>query len=66
VLDDSNKKISVETSDAKIELEDQNLTLKAGGTIVIDASNIKLKANGNIEINASGEVKINGAIIRLN
>ena len=66
VLDDSNKKISVETSNGKIELEDQNLTLKAGGTIEIDASNIKLKANGNIEIDASGEVKINGAIIRLN
>jgi len=65
-LDDSNKKISIETSSCKIELEDQNLTIKAGGKIEIDASNIKLKANGNIEIDASGEVKINGAIIRLN
>lgn len=52
---------------AKIEMEDNKITLNAQTDIVVEASaNLKLKGSAGIDIEAGGTINIKGATINLN
>jgi phage protein D/phage baseplate assembly protein gpV len=66
-LSDKDKKITIQTDNAKIIVEDNKISIQSSTEIKIKAeTNLKLEASGNVDIQAGGQVSIKGAIINLN
>lgn len=57
-LDDNGAEITIDSS--------ANITVKAGASLTLQASNVSIKADANLELNSNGPVAIKGAIVALN
>ena len=71
VLDDADSAAVTITDDAGMtrltfEPDSGDVTLSAGGTLKIEATNLELSGSGNVSIEASGVLSLDGGLITLN
>ena len=67
ILSDQDKKITLKTPSARVEMEDSKITITAQADIIVEASgSLKLKGSAGIDIEAGGTINIKGATINLN
>lgn len=71
VLDDADSEAVVIEDDAgqtqlTFEPDTGNVTLSAGGTLTIEATNLELSGDGNVSIEASGVLSLDGALVTIN
>jgi uncharacterized protein involved in type VI secretion and phage assembly len=59
VEDENGNKVNVDSSSGA-------MTIKANGTLSIEAASISIKATGTLELNASATLTINGTLVKIN